>query len=419
MVGRLGSEQHADHSDDIISPIILSAPLETIYDLFYVGKNVLTGGYMLHALWITTQEVLVGFGIAFGSISLEETDPKNPFVLTSTANAAERGPEQELTCLRGGGPIVRITGDRSEQPFERKSWEPSTTFDARGASWRASWMPGDQARNCFPIALGASWGTCPPGRIDLYSGEVPVPDPAPPTCLTGGVIIGTQPRGASWHQVKKSTGMAVTVNAQNPIIQGMRIDNAEDAFVPFRSVDFVIRGNWVSYNRDDCVENDAFASGVIEDNLFDGCYVFYSSQNQTVEDAPVAPEGGRSGLVTIRDNLIWLRNMPGPYKKPADAMGFGRALKDFDSRAPALALHGNIFLMEAPIDHGWLGLHPRKSELRSCSDNTIVWLGDGDYPGSYPEGCFVVTRDISVWEQAKRDWLKRHPDVTRLAGDEQ
>lgn len=49
-----------------ISPIILSAPLETIYDLFYVGKNVLTGGYMLHALWITTQEVLVGFGMAIG-----------------------------------------------------------------------------------------------------------------------------------------------------------------------------------------------------------------------------------------------------------------------------------------------------------------------------------------------------------------
>jgi NitT/TauT family transport system permease protein len=48
----------------LISPIILSAPLETIYDLFFVGKNVLTGGYMLAALWITTQEVLIGFAIA-------------------------------------------------------------------------------------------------------------------------------------------------------------------------------------------------------------------------------------------------------------------------------------------------------------------------------------------------------------------
>ena len=50
----------------LISPIILSAPMETIYDLIFVGKNVLTGGYMLAALWITTQEVMIGFGLAIG-----------------------------------------------------------------------------------------------------------------------------------------------------------------------------------------------------------------------------------------------------------------------------------------------------------------------------------------------------------------
>ena len=48
----------------LISPIILSTPLETIYDLFFVGKNILSGGYMLVALWVTTQEVLLGFAIA-------------------------------------------------------------------------------------------------------------------------------------------------------------------------------------------------------------------------------------------------------------------------------------------------------------------------------------------------------------------
>jgi len=48
----------------LISPIILSTPIETIYDLFYVGKNILSGEYMLVALWVTTQEVLLGFAIA-------------------------------------------------------------------------------------------------------------------------------------------------------------------------------------------------------------------------------------------------------------------------------------------------------------------------------------------------------------------
>ena len=48
----------------IISPIIMPSPIETIADLFYVGGNLLSGDYMLAALWVTTQEVLIGFAIA-------------------------------------------------------------------------------------------------------------------------------------------------------------------------------------------------------------------------------------------------------------------------------------------------------------------------------------------------------------------
>jgi NitT/TauT family transport system permease protein len=50
----------------IISPIIMPSPIETIADLVYVGGNLLSGDYMLVALWVTTQEVLVGFAIAIG-----------------------------------------------------------------------------------------------------------------------------------------------------------------------------------------------------------------------------------------------------------------------------------------------------------------------------------------------------------------
>jgi NitT/TauT family transport system permease protein len=49
---------------ELVSPIILPSPAETIEDLFVVGRNLLTGDYMLTALWITTQEVLLGFVIA-------------------------------------------------------------------------------------------------------------------------------------------------------------------------------------------------------------------------------------------------------------------------------------------------------------------------------------------------------------------
>jgi NitT/TauT family transport system permease protein len=47
-----------------VSPIILPSPMETLSDLVFVGKNLVTGGYMLEALWTTTRTVFWAFLIA-------------------------------------------------------------------------------------------------------------------------------------------------------------------------------------------------------------------------------------------------------------------------------------------------------------------------------------------------------------------
>jgi len=47
-----------------VSPIILPSPGETFSDLIFVGKNLLSGGYMLTALWTTTRTVFWAFLIA-------------------------------------------------------------------------------------------------------------------------------------------------------------------------------------------------------------------------------------------------------------------------------------------------------------------------------------------------------------------
>lgn len=47
-----------------VSPIILPSPGETLTDLIFVGENLLSGGYMLTALWTTTKTVFWGFFIA-------------------------------------------------------------------------------------------------------------------------------------------------------------------------------------------------------------------------------------------------------------------------------------------------------------------------------------------------------------------
>jgi NitT/TauT family transport system permease protein len=47
-----------------VSPIILPSPMETLRDLIFVGQNLLSGGYMLEALWTTTRTVFWAFLIA-------------------------------------------------------------------------------------------------------------------------------------------------------------------------------------------------------------------------------------------------------------------------------------------------------------------------------------------------------------------
>ena len=48
----------------MVSPIILPTPMETLKDMIFVGQNLLTGGYMLGALWITFKEVVYGVALA-------------------------------------------------------------------------------------------------------------------------------------------------------------------------------------------------------------------------------------------------------------------------------------------------------------------------------------------------------------------
>jgi len=47
-----------------VSAIILPTPGETLADLIFVGQNLISGGYMLEALWTTTLTVFYGFLIA-------------------------------------------------------------------------------------------------------------------------------------------------------------------------------------------------------------------------------------------------------------------------------------------------------------------------------------------------------------------
>ena len=62
---------------------------------------------------------------------------------------------------------------------------------------------------------------------------------------------------------------------------------------------------------------------------------------------------------------------------------------------------------------------PDEQFIDECSNNTIIWLGSGSFPGTLPStstfpGCYtILTGDEgrSFWRTAVRDWFARHADV--------
>jgi hypothetical protein len=83
-----------------------------------------------------------------------------------------------------------------------------------------------------------------------------------------------------------------------------------------------------------------------------------------------------------------------------------------DDHSPQLALHDNIFKVDQPAN-GSSGLGLPEGKLAGCSNNIVVWLGEGQYPGSLPalfdgSPCFTITTNPYVWDQAVQTWLETH-----------
>lgn len=238
-------------------------------------------------------------------------------------------------------------------------------------------------------------------------------------CWKGGAVRRTNAHSETWTDAKhpNNTGIFAVGRA---VIDGTRFDNTHDAIRPARGASefWTVRNVWVSWNRDDCIENDWFASGLVEDSLFDGCYVFLSSRNKGVY---------ASAQVTVRNSLIHLQDMPGPYgHNDPSVRGHGPLFK-YKSDSPDLVLKDNVFLIDscASTKHKiadcsrpeLIGFLPRK-KLKECSGNVIVWGGPGRFPGKIPNdpSCVTVTTDRAVWDRARDAWLAAHPQVMRISG---
>ncbi len=281
-------------------------------------------------------------------------------------------PTDPAACLDGGSAHV-IAGPQSDR-FATSIDHP-TTIDARTASWTQV--------DPWPVSI-------------IGSGAV---------CWSGGTVAGTYGPDTPWD-VFHSTG-AFNITNPDSVVEGIRIHNYGDGIrIRAGAQHWHVRGAHLSYLHDDCLEDDKLHSGVVTDSFFDGCYVGFSTR-PTASDTT---SDGHREIFVVDGSLIRLRPMPMVYK--GSAPGHGGFFKwDTDTaRSPRLVVRNDVFRVDQAPNHGSLGLPDGYAV--ECSGNTIVWLGNGDFPerqswlAKCPDTRIVTNR--SVWDDAVTAWTANH-----------
>jgi myo-inositol-hexaphosphate 3-phosphohydrolase len=287
------------------------------------------------------------------------------------------GPEAER-------PVVPLVGTFATD-YRNRSLKPRTIVDAGRATFLAS------PSNRYPLSLG--------GGEDV--------------CITGGSVLGQYDRTWSWDRMHDMNNAGLAFENPGAIIDGIRIENVTDGIRPRPGGGFTIRNAWLSYIRDDCIENDHLQGGVVDHSLLDGCYVAFSARPSSAKIKNGVD--GSGDVWTIQKSLVRLQAMPGPRGGSPDGLGHGSFFKwhsrDNPARSlsPKLALYDNIFMAESAGQSSADRLSPPPGKLVDCANNVMVWIGPGEFPATLPS-CFTVTKDRSVWDRAVAAWVEWYRD---------
>ncbi len=222
------------------------------------------------------------------------------------------------------------------------------------------------------------------------------------SCWDGGDIRGTFPIGTSWNVYHSSAGIGV--GGQRVTIDHPRIFNIGDGIRIRDDADgWLVEDAYLSYIHDDCIENDRLVNGTLTNSFLDGCYVGVSTRRSSGDTTD-----GHLNTVTISNSLIRLQAMPTVYSGSAAGHGGFFKWDSTSGSSPKLDISNTILRADQETNHGDLNL-PAGYPV-TCSNNTLVWLGPGAFPGSLPS-CFTVTTNRAVWDTAVRDWDIAHPGV--------
>jgi len=239
-------------------------------------------------------------------------------------------------------------------------------------------------------------------------------------CWSGGEILGQFPPSTPWPTMHDKYGMVPGVTGSTSArlykVENLTVFSYGDGVSMDTQGDsgWSIRNVHVIYSRDDCIENDFLNSGTIDSSFFDGCYQGMSSQSYY---SPTLD--GSNNLVVMQNSLMRLQDMDQAYSGP---LPNGNPLWKWDAIGPKLALYNNVFRAdskswESSGDGIRETMAPPVGKLADCSNNVMVWLGQGAFPYTFPltfngKTCFTIMTGqagLDYWNNAVAQWKARHP----------
>jgi hypothetical protein len=290
------------------------------------------------------------------------------------AVAAAAGP---AGCFATRRPTITLRGLQNR--YDRKTGTPSNTFvDARTARWTAP--AGARA----PVRMGAGSNIC----------------------WHGGQVLGTgNPSSTSWSTYHDT--YAFSLNGPGFIIENVYAENVGDGVKWFEIADnWTVRRVHLKDMHDDCVETDWMKGGRIQDVLFEGCYVFLATRPRSS-----ASGSGASNIVTVDGAVVWMKPTQTVYDGPAPSTGGVLKVDNAsNSRSPRMVLKNIVLRVDVKPGVGNACLNPYNLVKQSVN-NTVVWLGSGNYPCLPLPAGWTLTRDKGVYDRAVAAWKARNPGL--------
>ena len=225
----------------------------------------------------------------------------------------------------------------------------------------------------------------------------------------GGLFLGRVPTRWTWDQAHSYGGAAIKSYSRGLTTYSyLRVHNIEDGIKPQQVAanigSWILHDSYFSAIRDDCIEDDDFMPGAVQDCLMDGVRAFISEQNESRSlFASIGP--GESRFINVARCYVRIHTANAGNDGPGYFFKWqGRGVQN---HTPVIA--DSVFALAQEPAEGWdaAGFPP---DAVFIGTNYVCWLGPGAYPGPAPAAVTVLTGDqaYSMWTGVRNAWLTAH-----------